>query len=378
MHVMYVAPRFHTNQSDIVKGWIEQGDQVTFVTYYKAPIEDYTDIQPIVLGFSPLYYVVDWVYMNIIKKNDPANTAFKINHGFPPLFKVGRILKKKKPDLVIMRDRTLYSMVVYVFCKLYRYPTVLYNQSPLWDAPPKKDIMHRLVYKLTPKIRITPVMGFRETGKMVSEDSYFVPFVQRARIKPEKKQYFVNGNIEVLMVGKFEPRKNHLMLIQVVHELQTKYPGLHLTIIGEATGRLQKKFLQVVENYVLDNRLDREVSIYTNVPRGKMNEFYEQSDVFVIPSTKEMASISQLEAMSFSLPVIISDKNGAVQYVEDGVNGHWFRDSDKESLYEKMDNLLASREKIMQMGKESYRLIVEKYQFKNYYQELMNACKSEE
>ena len=49
MKVMYIAPRFHTNQSAVVKGWIERGDEVTFISYYTAIIEDYSYIKPIVL-----------------------------------------------------------------------------------------------------------------------------------------------------------------------------------------------------------------------------------------------------------------------------------------------------------------------------------------
>ena len=30
MKVMYVAPRYHTNQIAIMKGWIERGDKVAF------------------------------------------------------------------------------------------------------------------------------------------------------------------------------------------------------------------------------------------------------------------------------------------------------------------------------------------------------------
>lgn len=377
MYVMYVAPRFHTNQLDVIKGWIKREDKLKFVSYYKAPIEDYSDIEPLVLGFSPLYYIIDWFYMNVIKRNDPENTAFKINHGFPPLIKIFLLLKREKPDLVIMRDRTFYSMVVYLFCRIFNYDSILYNQSPLWDNPPKKDLMHRIVHKFTPKIRITPVIGFQEEGKRISANSHYVPFIQELRVAPSEKRYFRDNQIEIMMIGKFEPRKNHIMLANVIQKLSKIYAGLHLTIIGEASGRLQKEFLAKVEKHISDHHLEHLVSIYTNVSRTDIEEFYKKTDVFVMSSTREMASISQLEAMSYSIPVVISDRNGAAQYVEDGINGYWFHDCDEESLLEKMDLILSDKEKIKSMGKESYRLVQEKYQFKNYYEALMGAYKFE-
>ena len=58
MKIMYIAPRFHTNQSAVVKGWIERGDEVLFISYYKAIIEDYSCIHPLVIGFSHLFLLI--------------------------------------------------------------------------------------------------------------------------------------------------------------------------------------------------------------------------------------------------------------------------------------------------------------------------------
>ncbi len=376
MKVMYIAPRFHTNQSAVVKGWIEQGDEVIFISYYTAIIEDYSYVKPIVLGFSKWYYPIDWLYVNVIKRHDPGNTAFKINHGFPPILRIRRVMKTEKPDLVIMRDRTLYTIVANWFCKRYGYPTVLYNQSPLWDRPPKQDILHKLVRKMTPSKRMTPVIGHVSEGTQIEKDSFFVPFIVEPQMAPEEKGYFKKGKIEILTIGKFEPRKHHIMLAGIVGELCREMPDIHLTIIGEATGRLQKEHLQEVETYIRENGLIDYVDVKINVPRKETDEYFKNTDVFVIPSTREMASISQLEAMSFSVPVIISDKNGAACYVEDGKCGYLFRDCDREDLKEKVKKMLSDREKIKKMGSESYRQICERYTFQNYYQAVMKMLHS--
>lgn len=372
MKVMYIAPRFHTNQSAVVKGWIERGDAVTFISYYTAIIEDYSYVKPMVLGFSKWYYPIDWLYVNIIKRHDPGNTAFKINHGFPPIWRIRKVMKTEKPDLVIMRDRTLYTIVANLFCRKYGYKAVLYNQSPLWDRPPKQDFLHKLVRKMTPEKRMTPVIGQKSEEKQIEKGSFFVPFVVEPQMTPEEKTYFYNNKIEILSIGKFEPRKHHIMLSGIIGELSKDMPGIHLTIIGEATGRLQKEHLQEVESYIKDHKLEAYVDIKINVPRKETDEYFKRTDVFVIPSTREMASISQLEAMSFSIPVIISDKNGAACYVEDGQCGYLFKDCDREDLKEKIRIMLSDRDKIKKMGEESYRQVCEKYTFQNYYQAVMD------
>ena len=376
MKVMYIAPRFHTNQSAVVKGWIERGDEVTFISYYTAIIEDYSYVKPIVLGFSKWYYPIDWLYVNVIKRHDPGNTAFKINHGFPPILRIRKVMRTEKPDLVIMRDRTLYTIVANLFCKRYGYSAILYNQSPLWDRPPKQDFLHKLVRKMTPEKRMTPVIGDKSEEKQIEKGSFFVPFVVEAQMEPKEKVYFYNNKIEILSIGKFEPRKHHIMLAGIIGELSEKIPDIHLTIIGEATGRLQKEHLQEVETYIKDNHLEDYVDIKINVPRKETDDYFKRTDVFVIPSTREMASISQLEAMSFSIPVIISDKNGAACYVKDGQSGYLFKDCDREDLKKKLMEMLSDRERIKKMGEESYHQVCEKYTFQNYYRAVMEMMRN--
>lgn len=113
--------------------------------------------------------------------------------------------------------------------------------------------------------------------------------------------------------------------------------------------------------------------IKTNLPRKDMDAEYAGADLFVIPSTGEPASVSQLEAMSFSLPVICSDKNGTACYVEDGVTGYLFRDMDEADLLKKLDRMLSEKDRIPEMGAAGYRAVMEKYGFDRYYDSVMKV-----
>lgn len=367
MKIMYLAPRFHTNQAAAVKGWIDRGDEVLFVSYYAAIIEDYSYIKPIVLGFSPIFNLIDKFYVEVLHRKDAGASAFKINHGIPQVLKLRKIIRKWQPDIIIMRDRTLYTITGYLLGR--KSKCILYNQSPMWDDPPQNDLIHRLVRKLTPKYRMTPVMGTKAPGKEIAKLSYFVPFVVEPQIAPDRKRYFKNNCINILCIGKFEPRKHHIMLMDVVSEIaKTQGIKCHLTVIGEATGRLQKEFLETVKTHIANNNYEKMVTLLTNVPREKTNEYFADADVFVIPSTNEMASISQLEAMCFSVPSVCSDKNGSACYVVNGVNGYQFMDCDKEDLKNKLLLLLKSRQQIVKMGAQAYKSILENNIFQNYYE----------
>ena len=370
MRFLYIAPRYHTNQMDIMKGLIEHGHEVCFISHYTAIIEDYSYVKPIVLGYSPLYRLIDFLYVKVIHRKDPEAIVFKIQHGFPPLLKLRKTIKSFRPDVVILREKSVYSMVAYLLCKRQGYPCILYNQNPLWSEPIKTDFAHRIVGELSPKLRMTPVIGVKKQGTSVIETDYFVPFVMEPQKAPHERTYFDNDSIHILCIGKYEPRKHHLMLLEIVEKLHEKYP-LHLTLIGEATTYFQKEYHEKVEAYVKEHHMERFVTVKTNVPRKEMDAEYTKADIYVIPSTREMASVSQLEAMSYSLPVICSDANGTACYVEDGITGYLFKDCNQTDLQKKLDKLLSDREGICKMGAAGYFALAEKYNYDNYFNTVM-------
>ena len=197
-----------------------------------------------------------------------------------------------------------------------------------------------------------------------------MPFVFEPQRAPNTRTYFDNHSIHILCIGKYEPRKHHLMLLEIAEKLHDKYP-LHLTLIGEATTAFQKEYHEKVEAYVKEHHMDGYVTVKTNVPRKEMEDEYTAADIYVIPSTREMASVSQLEAMSYSLPVICSDANGTASYVEDGITGYQFRDCDQDDLLRKLEFLMSDQDRIRQMGTAGYLTLMEKYNFDHYYNKVM-------
>lgn len=366
MKFLYVAPRYHTNQMDIMKGLTERGHEVRFISHYAAIIEDYSCVTPIVLGYSRLYKLIDFLYVKVIHRKDPTAIVFKIQHGFPPFGKLKKLICGFAPDLVILRERSVYSMAAYYICKRKGYPCILYNQNPLWSEPAKTDLPHRLVDRMTPALRMTPVMGESKPGRTVKENDYFVPFVVNPQRAPKERTYFEGGRIHILCIGKYEIRKHHLELLQAADKLRDKYE-IQVTLVGEATNHFQKAYCEQVKDYVREHHMENLVTVKTNVAKRDMEREYLAADLYVIPSTLEMASVSQLEAMSYSLPVICSDTNGTACYVEDGVTGYLFRDCDQADFLDRLDAMLSNRERMLSMGEAGYRAVVEKYNFKSYY-----------
>lgn len=374
MKILYVAPRFHTNQVPIMKGFLEAGDEVKFISQYQGGTEDYTVIEPVILGYSALFNVILKLVNGLKKltgkyrKND---FNFQAKFGFLPKKKFRKILDDVQPDAVILRDRSIYNIAITSICKKKNIKCILYTQSPYYGIVQRdKNSIKQYFRNHTPSVEITPVLGKEKKGETcVKENTHYVPFVIEPYLSYEKKTYFNEGKINILGVGKYEPRKHHEMLIRIAQEF-AELP-LQVTIVGEDVTTEEHAYLQSLKDYVRENGLQERVNFKCNLSRSEMFKEYEQADIFALPSTGEFASVSQLEAMSVSLPVICSDTNGTSCYINVGVNGYLFKDNDYEDFKAKMELFLSDREVIKAMGRESYRLVIEEYSFINYKQRLV-------
>ena len=367
MKVIYMSHRYHTNQTTIMKGWAENGHEVRFLSQYAGRIEDYTYVKPIVVGYSKFFQLIDYVYIHFLKRNDPAAIDMKLKCGIPPIFKLAKYIKEFKPDLAIIRERSVYTICMNAICKHYKIPTILYNLSPVWDKPKKMDLAHKIVWKLTPEYRITPtnIVGIDYTGLVKDEKAYWAPFLMEPQVAPASRGYFADDRINVFCIGKYQTRKNHQMMVEVIEELLPKY-NLHLTIAGEISNHFHQEYYDNLVKYIKEHKLEDKVTLLINLNREAVFEEYKKADVYVVPSTAEPASITVIEAMAFSIPAISGSDNGTASYIDYGNTGYVFEDNNKDDLRDKLEAIVKDRERLVEMGKAAYRHVEENFQFRNY------------
>ena len=355
-----------------MKNLIENGHEVCFLSHYQGRIEDYSAIRPVILGYSKLFSLWESFYVKVLHRNSSKAVDMKLKFGFPPIGKVRRKVKEFAPDIMIIRERSVYSIVTCLACKDLHIPSILYNQSPLWEKEIKNDLAHRLVRAALPKVRMTPVMGVEGHGHVREEGAVFIPFVIEPKLKPELKQWFQGEKIHILCVGKYERRKNIRMLLEIFEELYQQY-SLTLTVAGECSSKFHKEYKMQQEDFIEEHHLETNVTLLQNLSRNEIDGLYRQADLFVIPSTDEPASISQMEAMAFSVPVICSDTNGTACYVKDGESGYLFQDNNKEALKETILRMVSDRERMVEMGSKSYEEVENNCSFSRYYDSVL-AC----
>ncbi|OQW68022.1 MAG: hypothetical protein BVN34_09495 [Proteobacteria bacterium ST_bin12] len=111
--------------------------------------------------------------------------------------------------------------------------------------------------------------------------------------------------INVLFVGRLIDLKAVDILIDAVGLCKE---AVKLTILGD--GPLRQK----LENYA-QNIAPNKVEFLGMVPHAQTNQYYDNADIFVLPSVRECGGAVVLEAMARGLPVIATAWGGPMDYI---------------------------------------------------------------
>ncbi len=145
----------------------------------------------------------------------------------------------------------------------------------------------------------------------------------------------------LLCVGRIDPIKNQLWLIEQAPRIFQKHPRAMLVLAGactdEAYGELLKKSIEALG---LQGRVLLTGSLPPNDPR--LIGLLQEAEVLLVPSKSETFGLVILEAWATGTMVLSSRTSGACTLVRDGQNG-WLFDLDRPETFHAPLNLALTR-----------------------------------
>ncbi len=187
-----------------------------------------------------------------------------------------------------------------------------------------------------------------------------------------KSNYLLQDPIRLIYVGRLHQQKGLDTLLNAISCLSID--SLSLQLLGD--GPIKMDLMDLVEKLGISEK----VSFLGESDR--VNEFLEQADIFVLPSRAEGLSNALLEAMTYGLPVLVSDVPGNRDVIEHGKNGLLFSVDDFNSLAKNlrlMLNKLDLREKLGGKARETiekhYSMGFVADQYAGLYQDLLTDSK---
>lgn len=116
-----------------------------------------------------------------------------------------------------------------------------------------------------------------------------------------KQSIGISNELVILHIGRFSEQKNHHKIINIFSELKKIEPSSKLILIGD--GELKKEIEDFSEKSNLIN--DIEFIGETN----KVSDYYNLSDIFLLPSLYEAFPVTLIEAQASGLNCLVSKES---------------------------------------------------------------------
>jgi glycosyltransferase involved in cell wall biosynthesis len=346
MKLLFVAPRFHTNQFQLIKKLLEKKHEVCFHVACVGPTEDHSLIIPQQFKQSKLSLFVEKIF--------GKGGATRRNY-FPQLMGYWRTFKQLKPDMVVIRDPyKLFSLTVALYALLTKARIIFYTQEDIFRYRSWKTLLkQKLTIRFFKAAWMTPVKSSPQPGNKGSlKYMYHVPLP--VIVSPEDKcNNFSNEAPRILMVGKYhQERKKHGLFLQALHKLKDRF-GFTATIAGECATEAQRLKYTIIKQEADALQLAGRVDFKQNIPYDTMAELYTSHNIFVLPAINEQYGVSVNEALGYGLPVVCTDTCGASFNITNGANGFVIKSGSLDELTSSLEILVSDHHKLHQMHAQS-------------------------
>ena len=143
----------------------------------------------------------------------------------------------------------------------------------------------------------------------------------------------------LLTVGRIDPQKNQLFILQLLPELKKEFPGIHYVIIGHVTN---DEYYATIQKTIKDAGLEQHCTVIPGISTfdDALVNAYHAAELFLLPSIHEPFGIVLLEALSSKCPVIASRVGGIPHVINHGKDGILLPPNDSKEWIAQIQSLL--------------------------------------
>src|SRR6266404_88302 len=156
--------------------------------------------------------------------------------------------------------------------------------------------------------------------------------------KAYPKQFTASRPLRVLFLGQINLRKGIARILKVARSFQSQ--PVEFLLVGPIQITIPE-----------DLRSNPKIRWFGPVTRNKVQNYYEQADVFILPTLSDGFALSQLEAIAHRLPLIASRRCGEV--VIDHVNGLLLEEPTAAAIEEALQFCLHNPNQLAQFSKNA-------------------------
>ena len=203
-------------------------------------------------------------------------------------------------------------------------------------------------------------------GKRVQVQPHGVPIVvfsKDCRKHADEAYPRVAGKRVLLSVGRIDPVKNQLWLIETMPAIAERHPDVVLVLAGACT---DQQYGALIERRIRELGLKDKTLLTGGLAPDdpRLIGLMQRSAAVVLPSISETFGLVILEAWAARTAVISSRTSGASALIKPGENGWLFELESPESFLRAVDELLADQTKRDRFAKTGHELARTQYDTK--------------
>lgn len=164
------------------------------------------------------------------------------------------------------------------------------------------------------------------------------------KIRP-KTYRKINDKLKLLYVGGLSQMKGFSYMMDAYEKLQD---FVELSIIG---GGVTSQFI---------GESLKKVHYLGTMSHERVLDYMKEADILLFPSLSDGFGLVVSEAMSQGTPAIVSDHCGAMDVIQDGVNGWIVPSRDSESIVNKIHDILNEKSCVEECGKKALSTALER------------------
>lgn len=155
----------------------------------------------------------------------------------------------------------------------------------------------------------------------------------------------------VAFVGRLDPVKGALLLVEAMAEVLKVHPDATLTLAGDGPARAP------AEARTRELGISAAVRFAGFMTQGQVADLLATSDMLVLPSFAEGLPVVYMEALASLIPVVASRVAGVQELVEDGVTGYTVPPGDIASILDRILRLMANPSAAQAMGEAGRKAV---------------------
>lgn len=180
-------------------------------------------------------------------------------------------------------------------------------------------------------------------------EPYAIIYPGKNNLPLVKRDSCKKGILNLIYVGNIIPRKNIHMVLRVLNRfsgMSWKFNICGSDHYNPGYGKYLKSLAAVIKG-------DNKIIFNGRVPDELLCDMLSKADILIAPSEWEGFGISYIEAMRAGVIPIASNNGGAVEIIEDGIDGYLVSTSTDNNLEEVLSNLFSKPELVHKMAVEA-------------------------